>query len=102
MSLSEPRTSVVYGEFLHIYYCGAGAGGGRGGTYTYVHRVLRFPTSPSHATSLDTRIQDSYVSFPCSVLQASSMHYVQYSVYKDGNAGYVIKESARGKHRADA
>ncbi len=48
-SLSEPHTSVVNGKFLCIYY--------RGGTY--VHLVLRVPTSRSHATSRDTRPQDS-------------------------------------------
>ncbi len=63
--LSEPHTSVVNSEFLCMYYRGddhddgAGAGGG-----TSVHLVLRVPTSRSYATSLDTRTQDSYVSFP--------------------------------------
>ncbi len=60
VSLSEPHTSVVNSEFLCMYVCmyHRGAGGS-----TYVHLVLRFPTSRSHATSQDTRTQDFYVSF---------------------------------------
>ncbi len=77
-SLSEPHTSVVNGEFLSMYYRGdddddRNADGGAGGA-TSVHLVLRVPTSRSHATSLDTWTQDSYVSFPVRYRQHSHMH----------------------------
>ncbi len=73
--LSEPHTSVVNGKFLCMYYRGddhddgASASGG-----TSVHLVLRVTTSRSHATSLDTWTQDSYVSFPVCYRQHSHMH----------------------------
>ncbi len=87
-SLSDPHTSVVNGEFLCMYYRGDDGAGG-----TSVHLVLRVPKSRSHATSLDTRIQDCYVSFSVCYRQHSHIH-----VYRDGIAfaGYVVEESARG------
>ncbi len=67
--------------YIHKYY--------RGGTY--VHLILRVPPSHSHATSLDT----GFLRLIPSMLQASSMHYAQYSVYRDAD-GNAIEESTRG------
>ncbi len=72
--------------------------------YTSVHLVLRVPTSRSHATSLDTRTQDSYVSFPVCYREHSHVHvYIETGARTQATPSKRAREEVlRLRNRRDA